>query len=354
MSVNKVAIFIQDFNGGGAERMMINLANGIVDAGKEVDLLVVRNEGPFSELVCNEINMSVYLKKNKPDVLYSTLKHVNIASIIAKKLTGVHTKIIIREACHLVSSGSNRILQKIAFRLVPYFYPKANEIVAVSEGVAKSISSYCNLPLKEISILPNPSITDDVYEKAKELPDHDYFSEDHAEVILGVGRLSDQKNFESLISAFSIVREKLNKNLKLIILGEGPNRAKLEQRVKKLNLSNHVSLPGFKKNPYSYMSHSSLFVLSSRYEGSPNVLVEAMACGTSVVATDCPSGPKEILEDGKFGKLTPIDNDRSLADAIYDSLQQSDKIYLKEQVKSRANDYDVHTSVKEYLNLAQI
>jgi glycosyltransferase involved in cell wall biosynthesis len=137
----------------------------------------------------------------------------------------------------------------------------------------------------------------------------------------------------------------------LIILGEGEDRKALQKQIDSLGMSNQISLPGFVDNPYSFMKKSSLFVLSSRFEGSPNVLVEAMACGTPVVSTDCPSGPKQILKDGKFGLLVPVDDYKKLSDAMNQSIHlKKDEIYVN-KLQKRAMDYHVDRSVEEYLGL---
>lgn len=362
----KIAVFTQDFMGGGAERMMINLANGMADKGHTVDLIVVRNHGPYKNLIDSNINivtlggkkvlfsiwgLTRYLKKEKPEILYSTLKHVNIAAILANKLSGNKTKTVIREACHLLTTGNKQILQKIAYCLVPIFYKKADAIVAVSEGVAESIVEYCNIPFDRIHILPNPSVTNELIEKSKKLPKHPFFNNKNTKVILGVGRLTYQKNFDHLIKAFSLLQKESEQNIKLIILGDGEDRSMLEKLVRDLNLHESVSLPGFVDNPYSYMKKASLFVLSSRFEGSPNVLVEAMACGTPVISTDCPSGPKQILDDGKFGLLIPINDKKKLSDAMNHSIQLENNQEHMKKLQERAMDYHVDRSVEEYLSV---
>lgn len=367
-SEQRISFFIQDFAGGGAERMIINLANAIAIKNDKyiVDLLVVRNQGPYKELVNNKINiitigrkkvlysiwpLSRYLKNEKPDILYSTLKHVNIAAIIANKLSGSKSKVVIREACHLLMAGNKQLLQKIAYRLVPFFYKRADAVVAVSDGVAESIVEYCNIPYNKIHVLPNPSVTDELIEKSEDVPNHPYFMDENSKVILGVGRLTYQKNFDSLIRAFSIFKKNSNDNVKLIILGDGEDRAMLEKLIENLDLGESVSLPGFVDNPYSYMKQASLFVLSSRFEGSPNVLVEAMACGTPVVSTDCPSGPKQILKEGTFGQLLPIGDEIKLSEAISQSIHLKNSEDHIRKLQKRAMDYHVDRSVNEYLRI---
>ena len=361
--MNHVAFFIQDFAGGGAERMMINLANGFKTAGYDVDLLVVRTSGPYRDLVRKDIQiielpahkvlfnifkLAEYLKKSEPVALYSTLKHVNIAAIIAARLSRAKTKIVIREASNLLNSFNRNLFQKIAYLLVPFIYKRADVIVAVSKGVAESIRDYCGIDINRIRILPNPSITDDIFEKANVVPTHPFFDKLDKQILLGVGRLSYQKNFQSLIKAFSQLKTEGYDQLLLIIAGEGDDREELESLIKLLGLEKEISLPGFISNPYSYMKHSQVFVLSSRFEGSPNVLVEAMVCGASIVSTDCPSGPREILEDGTLAPLVELDNVEALKEGIIEALLKIDSKKHKDLLLKKAYQYHVSNSVKGY------
>jgi glycosyltransferase involved in cell wall biosynthesis len=181
---------------------------------------------------------------------------------------------------------------------------------------------------------------------SKQQPVHHWFTPKSKPVLLGVGRLTEQKDFETLIHAFHKVQFEIESNL--IILGDGPERPKLEALVKELELVQKVSLPGFMQNPYSYMAHADLFILSSRFEGLPTALIEAMACGTPVIATDCITGPAEILENGRYGHLVPVGDVDALSKGIIDSIHKPNS---KEMLQKRAQIYSVENATKAYVEL---
>ncbi|NLO89188.1 MAG: glycosyltransferase, partial [Clostridia bacterium] len=187
-------------------------------------------------------------------------------------------------------------------------------VVAVSQGVADDLVKTTGLMRELIKVIYNPIVTPELLEKAKESIGHPWFKPGQPPVILSAGRLTAAKDFPTLIHAFARVRaERL---ARLMILGEGEERPNLESLVRELGLESDVSMPEFVENPYAYMARAAVFVLSSAWEGFGNVLVEAMAVGTPVVSTDCPSGPAEILEGGKWGKLVPVGDVEKLAKAL--------------------------------------
>jgi glycosyltransferase involved in cell wall biosynthesis len=175
-----------------------------------------------------------------------------------------------------------------------------------------------------VQVIHNPVVTPELYRLAAEPVDHPWFGCADVPVILGVGRLNSAKAFDTLIRAFSLIRQQIP--ARLLILGEGEDRASLESLVQQLGLQQDVQLPGFVANPFAYMRVCSLFVLSSRWEGFGNVLAEALACGARVISTDCPSGPAEILANGRFGRLVPVDDAAALADGVITSLRSGERI----------------------------
>ena len=204
--------------------------------------------------------------------------------------------------------------------------------------------------LKEnIRVIYNPVVTPELLEKAKEPLDHPWFARGEPPVILGVGRLHLQKDFPTLIRAFALVRQ--HKPTRLMLLGEGPDRYKLEALIDELGLTNEIALPGFISNPYAFISKASVFVLSSLYEGLPTVLIEAIAVGTVIVSTDCPSGPAEILDSGKYGCLVPVGDIKALSEAILNTLDQPTD---SEALRQRAQQFSYETAVNKYLELLKI
>ncbi len=204
-------------------------------------------------------------------------------------------------------------------QLTKWTYPLADQMIAVSEGLAEEFSRILDFRRENFEIIYNPVIDPELHKLARQTVEHPWFSKNGTPVVLGAGRLVEQKDFSTLIRAFAEVRE--SRQSRLVILGEGKNRPALEKEAEKLGLNNEIWMPGFVSNPLKYMSEASVFVLSSKWgEGLGNVLIEAMACGTPVVSTNCPGGPSEILEEGKHGMLVPVEEPSALENAIKEAL----------------------------------
>jgi glycosyltransferase involved in cell wall biosynthesis len=228
--------------------------------------------------------------------------------------------------------------------LIGKVYPRAERIVTVSGGVADDLATCTGLPRATIGTIYNPILTTEIAEKAQVPISHTWLPPTTLPVILGVGRLVPQKDFPTLLKAFAHVHMKYPS--RLIILGEGRERAKLEALVSELGIAEDVSFPGFESNPYAFMARASVFVLSSAWEGLPNALIEALACGCPVVSTNCPSGPQEILDNGAFGPLVPVGDDWALAEAILHTLEHPPN---PERLRSRAAEFDIQTIAEKYL-----
>ena len=226
-----------------------------------------------------------------------------------------------------------------------FLYPFADAIIAVSQGVADELSALNPRLQSKIHVLPTPVISSRLLAR-DEIP-HPWFCSHDIPVVLGVGRLQRQKDFSALIDAFALVREKVR--CRLVILGEGPLRTELEAKVEGLRLTRVVDLPGFVENPFPYFRRARVFVLSSRYEGMPNVLLQAMACGTPVVATDCPSGPRECLENGRYGALVPVGDIEALAGAISRALHAPRRPDAAAAILEK---HDAVRAAKRYLDVA--
>jgi len=360
---NKIALFLPTLHGGGAERMMLNIARGITERGIDVDLVLASSEGPLLQYVpanVRVINLGVarvlesfrplttYLRRNQPISLLSTMGHANIIALWARRAANVRTRVVVREANTLSHTARHSRLARgrLFPMLIRFFYPWADGIIAVSEGVARDLSQRTGLPAGSVRVIYNPSISPEITAKAREPLEHPWFAPGEPSVLLGIGRLVEQKDFPTLIRAFHIVKERLP--VRLIILGEGPERPRLESLIQKLGLENDVILPGFTENPYAYMARASIFVLSSAWEGFSNSLVEAMAVGAPVVSTDCESGSSEILLNGKYGRLAPVGDAAALADAISATLH---KPPMPARLKERALDFTIERVVEDYLAL---
>ncbi|ELZ81333.1 group 1 glycosyl transferase [Haloferax larsenii JCM 13917] len=208
----------------------------------------------------------------------------------------------------------------------------ADHSIAVSEGVRKEISRIARLTSDDISVVYNPIVTDRLKESAAEPPDHPWFDEE-VTTLVSTGRHVEQKGFDVLVRAFAIVREQVDEDIRLLIFGDGPDTEQYRDIAEECGIAEFVAFPGFVNNIFSEMAAADIFVLSSRWEGFGNVVVEAMACGTQIVSTDCQSGPAEILANGKYGTLTEVDNPQPLAEGILSHLKQSHKYSVEERAE---------------------
>ncbi|MCB0335768.1 MAG: glycosyltransferase [Bdellovibrionales bacterium] len=360
-----IAIFLPSLRGGGAERAMLIFAEGLVKLGVKVDLIVVQAQGPLLEVVPSEVRLINlgksrmlhalcalwrYLRVEKPQALYSTIVHTNIAALIAGRLSFTGVKVIVRESNSPLSEVKQGISRQLMHRLTPWVYPFAHRVIAVSEGVAEELRQLNRSFKRQIAVLPTPVITARFYELAEQDCPHPWLQNSPSNVILAAGRFVVQKDFKTLVAAFASVEQRFPE-ARLIILGEGPLRGQLESQIKALNLESKVALPGFVQNPLPFMKRARLFVLSSLHEGMPNVLVQALALGTPVVATDCKSGPRECLQDGAFGTLVKVGDVDGLAQAIDDSwnsvVEQSALDYCQRT-------YSAEAAAANYLQLIDV
>ena len=235
---------------------------------------------------------------------------------------------------------------RVALRLLKFLFPVADRIVAVSQGVADDLSEMHPAISARVATIYNPVVRAEMVEQAAAPVNHSWFETETAPVVVSVGRLATVKDHATLLRAFAEVLR--SRQARLVILGEGPERGNLLELAACLGVSQNVDLPGFKVNPFAYMSWAKVFALSSRYEGFPNVLVQAMACGTPVVSTDCRSGPTEILEDGRWGQLVPVGDWQSMAEAIMKTL---DNPVPSDLLVARASAFSADASIDRYLEV---
>lgn len=333
---NRVAVFLPNLLGGGAERVMLNLTEGFLKEGLNVDLLLAQKEGPFLNKIPEGVslvdlhaprvryalfNLKKYLQARQPAGLLSSMNHANIVALLARGMARVPTRIVmtLHNTLSVRMKETSALYNAIWPRILKSAFQRADSVVAVSQGVADDVARMTGFSREKIEVIYNPVITSELFIKAAEPVEHPWFKSGEPPVVIAVGRLHKQKNYPLLIRAMAEVRQ--TRPARLIILGEGEDRRVLQDLIVSLGLQDWVALPGFVPNPYAYMRHSSLFVLSSLWEGLPTVLIEAMAVGVPVVATDCPSGPFEILKGGQLGELIPVDNLSALTSAILKVLE---------------------------------
>jgi glycosyltransferase involved in cell wall biosynthesis len=325
-----LAFFLPSLAGGGAERAILNLATGFSERGVRTDLVLARAEGPYLALVPPTVrvidlkasrvfrsfgSLAAYLRRERPRALLSALDHASVVAILAARTAGARTRVVISIQNTLGKEARDTISTKSILWLLRRLHHCADAIVAVSQGVAEDLVRTIDVPRGRVDVIYNPVITPTLMQVASERPSHSWFEDSTHPIVLGVGRLAPQKNFQLLIDAFALVKRDYE-DARLVILGEGPERRLLEERVHDHRLEGSVALPGFVDNPYACMARANVFVLSSDFEGLPTVLVESLALGTPVVATDCQSGPREILRGGILGDLVPVGNVCAMARAI--------------------------------------
>lgn len=366
-----IAIFIPQLKGGGAERMMVNLANGLVELGINVYFICASFEGPYCKELSNKVNVIDFKKDKtskcilllyrqlniiKPACLITTQAHAILTAVIAAKFLGNKFKLIIREATtpsEAVKRKTKSVVNALRNSLLKALYKKADLYVAVSNGVKEDIIAHYGISSNLIHVIPNPVITADINAKKNIVNNHPFFDENEGNtVLIGVGRIHDSKDFGTLIKAFNIVRK--TKKAKLLLLGDtGFNKSeynRITNLIEEFKLSNDVDFTGFVDNPFSYLYRSDVFVLSSLYEGMPGVIVQAMYCGCQIVSTDCKHGPREITKEGSLGALVEVGDYNQMAEAILNLL---DNPISPESLIIRALDFDYLNSTKEYLKLVE-
>lgn len=342
--------------------MRLNLAEELVARGYTVDLVLCRREGELLSSVAGGVNivdlgakrtvtslipLVRYLNRRRPAVLFSSLGHQNIISIVAARISGSRSKIVVTQ--HNALGEESSLNGHLSHRLLPGLYrvflPFADHVLAVSEGVADDLSFHSKFDRRRISVIYNPVVRGAIRTLATE-PVVSFPPDAGKDCVIAVGRLSPQKNFDHLLRAFAQVARR--RAVSLAICGVGDLYTDLRALCDELGISERVHFLGFQKNPFKYISRASLLVMSSRYEGFGNVIAESLACGTPVVSTDCKYGPSEILDNGRFGRLVPLDDLGALAVAIDEELsRQHDKAALV----SRANMFAVDRICDAYLNL---
>ncbi|GGE01123.1 glycosyl transferase [Aureimonas endophytica] len=357
----RLAVYLPDLSGGGAERLHVRLAPYLLDQGFEVTLLLDRARGELMEAVpagCRIVALGAdrqikalpklvsFLKRGRPDVLLANMEHMNVMAVLARRLAKVPTRI--------VATQHNAFSEQVKrpswqWRALPRVYrlamPHVAGLVAVSAGVADDLTAATGLDRNRMTVIHNGVVTEDFAERAGARPEHPWFAEARP-VVLGVGRLVAQKDFATLVAAFAKVAAATD--ARLVIHGEGPLRGALEAQIAALGLGERVALPGFTANPLAALAHARLFALSSRFEGFGNVVAEALACGTPVVSTDCPHGPAEILEAGRHGRLVPVGDAEALGAALSEALREPRD---PAPLRARGNAFTVAHCAAQYADL---
>jgi glycosyltransferase involved in cell wall biosynthesis len=392
----RIALLLPALTTGGVERSTFSLAAGLRARGLAVDLVTYKPEGEMSaELpagvrvvplrACSSLSarfkalaadpagigvllrpvlavrrvpnayrylpaMTEYLRTARPAVLITAFPFENLLGIAARRLAGSATRLIVTE--RNTTTRSTLEGRKWKRRFLPALllrqYPMADAVVAVSDGVADGLAAATGLPRHRITTIYNPVVSPDMLVKAAEPVPHPWLERGQPPVVLGVGRLVPQKDFPTLIRAF--IRVRAERPARLLIVGPGSTEAQAELRTlaTALGCAQDMDLPGSALNPFAYMARAGVFVLSSLHEGLPGVLIQALACGCPVVSTNCPSGPAEILDGGRYGALVPVGDDRAMAEAILATLAHPPE---RAALTARGAEFSVDRAVERYLAL---
>lgn len=340
MTKLRLAFFLPSLIGGGAEKVTLNLVKYLAKHYDfAIDIVLVSATGEFMDQVPDNVRivdlnssrmmasipkLVMYLRRERPHAILSCMTHTSIAALISKKIARTKTRTV---ACLHINLTSQIIRPSVwrSKHLVPFIkltHPWADVIVATSRGCGEDFLKITGVGKDNMTVIYNPTITDEILPLSKQAVDHHWYAEDQPPVILAVGRLVKQKNYELLINTFANLRKHRQANL--VILGEGPLRDDLEQLVSELGIQDCVDMPGFVENPYAYMAKSAMLVMSSYFEALPAVLIEALHVGTQVVSVDCPNGPSEILENGRYGVLVPMDNVDALTEGMIKAIDNVD------------------------------
>jgi glycosyltransferase involved in cell wall biosynthesis len=341
-----IAILVYCLEGGGVQRQTLTLARELVARGHVVDYLVVRAEGELARHVpagvavvellptknsfvrwkaLDQVRalppLVAYLKTRKPDALLAGGTHINLLSVVAHAAARSRARLVLRLTNHMSRSQGSRFFRGLSVAVAAKIYPRADAIVAVSEEVRRDFLRSTAVAPELTRMIREPVITDAVQSLAEENPGHPWLESGQPPVILGVGRLSPQKDFETLVRAFAIVRRQ--RDVRLVIIGTGTQSAyarKLRVLAAELGVADGTDLAGYAENPYAFIAKPKVFALSSAWEGCPNVVIEALYLGRAVVATDCPGGVREVIEGSGAGVLVPMKNPEAMAEALLAAL----------------------------------
>lgn len=327
----RLAIFMPSYGDGGVERMLVNLAGGLAARGLTVDFVTKRRDVPYLDRLHPAVQLVemertgrwsvqlawvAYLRRARPDFVLCGKDKAGRAALLGRRLSGVKFGLVMRPGTTVSERLAHRNAFKRwrAYRLIRSVYKRAIAVVGNSEGVMADIAAIARLPASRMHLIRNPVVTPALLAASGAEVSDPWLAPGEPPVILGLGGLRHQKGFDTLLRAFARVHAR--RPCRLLILGEGRLRKSLESLAVSLGVAGDIRLAGFHAEPYPWLSQVALFVLSSRWEGSPNALTEALALGAPVVSTDCPSGPREILQGGQIAPLVPVDDEVAMAAAI--------------------------------------
>ncbi len=385
MPNKKIAFVLSSFRAGGGEKQLIEIANAFVARGHTVELLVLKPVGALSAFVDPRVRIISldrgrmafsliplirYLRREQPSAMLTLDEYTHVLSIVARALAGVETRVVLRMG-NMLSILAERYEGKA--KLLPYFsnwlFKRANHIIANSRGVADDVITVTGIDASRVTVIMNPKPRADILEKAQEPVTHEWFLHKTMPIVITVGRLRVQKNFQLLIRAFAKVVKEIS--ARLLIVGTGREEGSLRELIRELGCEDSIFLSGYVDNPYAWMKKADVYVATSLWEGLPNALLEAMVCGLPAIAADCSSGPREVLapntdyrkrltigdavEYAEFGALYAVDDETALTNAMARFLTDP---ALRQKYGNasteRSKDFDAHDIITQYAHVLQV
>lgn len=365
----RIALLFATSGHSGVDRVVANLVREFAHHPFQFDLLTLRGHGPYiDDLPANVRQVPLraahrntalpaliaYLLRHRPQALYTASHRLNRTALLARRLVRPGMPVAIRMGMSIAATLAEmkparaRRLQRSMRR----WYPQADAAIAPSQGVGQDLRTLADVPADRLHVIPNPIVTPDLLEQAAASLDDPWILDGRAQeipVILAAGSLEPRKDFATLIRAFATLRQQ--RPARLIILGEGRERANLERLAEDLGVVQEVRLPGFQTNPYAWMARANVFALTSRREGSGAVLVEALACGTAAITTDCPTGPADILERGQLGPVVPVGDAEAIARGLGQLLDAPPGPHY---LKGAVTPFDAKNSAQAYLEALRL
>ncbi len=358
----RIACFFSTSGHSGVDRAARHLIPALARRGFAVDLLKVRGHGPelseappgvrILDLGCRHTygclpGLVGYLRRERPAVMLSDKDRVNRTALLARVLARVPTRLVLSSGTTIsIDLGTRGPLERWVQRhSMGRLYPFADQVIVTSAGVADDMAAYTGLARARIRVVPSPVVPEWLFSAELPRPDHPWLGDPATPLILSAGELCRRKGFDTLLRAFARVR--VRRRCRLMVLGRGGAREGLLELAAGLGVGADFALPGFVPEPYGYMAHADCFAFSSRWEGLGFVLIEALAVGTPVVSTDCPSGPREVLQDGRYGSLVPVDDDAALAEALVATL---DRPLPAQTLREAARPYGIEAATDAYLD----
>jgi len=341
----RIALFLTGLDGGGGERAHVTLANALAARGHDVELIVVRRNGPCEALVSPAVRITELgtrravfslpklirvLRASRPDILVSAMAAANVLAALAGLFIRQLPMIAIEhgDMNAVYHIEKKHLAARMAYMITPWVYSRFARIFCVDQSSLLSVAAFTRRQDLPLSVMPNAVIGDDVDLLIAQDVNHPWMSDD-IPVFLNIGRMVDQKNHSLLLRAFA--RVVAQRPARLIILGDGPLRSELERESRELGLQDHMDMPGF-RNPFPFLASASALVLSSRWEALPTVIIEALYVGCPVVVTKASMGTLELVGFGRYGRIAQQDSPESLAQEMLAALDAKvDKASLQSE-----------------------